>query len=76
MWPLRRGQRWEFIVDNGAECRLQAARCRRMAAAITALDDPAIAALLELAREWEEKAAEADANTGNSIGNADENKKL
>jgi hypothetical protein len=47
-----------------------------MAAAITTLDDPAIAALLELAREWEEKAAEADANTGISIGNADEHKKL
>jgi hypothetical protein len=41
------------------EYREKAARCRRLAAAIAAKDDPAIAALLEIALEWDAKAAKA-----------------
>jgi hypothetical protein len=54
------------------ECRERAAKARRMAAAIATPNDPAIAALLELAAEWEEKAAQAEATAKESDRNADD----
>jgi hypothetical protein len=48
-----------MIMTSVDDYREKAARCRRLAAAITAPDDPAIAALLEIALEWDAKAARA-----------------
>lgn len=41
--------------------RENAARCRRLADTLTVREDPAVAALLELAAEFEMKADEAEA---------------
>ena len=48
-----------MMMASADDYRERAAQCRRLAAAITALDDPAIPALLEIALEWDAKAAEA-----------------
>lgn len=54
------------------ECRGRASRCRRMAAAITAHNDPAIAPLSELAAEWEAKAAKAEVTAKESDSAVDD----
>jgi hypothetical protein len=43
-------------VERSEKYRQKAEQCRRLAEAITARDDPAIAALLKLAVEWDAKA--------------------
>jgi hypothetical protein len=47
-----------------AEYREKAAQCHRLAEAITARDDPAIAALLKLAAEYEANAVAIEAGVG------------
>jgi hypothetical protein len=41
---------------DASDLRLQAAKCRRLAKAIVSPDDPAIATLLALANEYEQRA--------------------
>jgi hypothetical protein len=47
--------------STSEEYREQAERCRRFARDITSREDPAIAALLKLALEWDAKAVEIEA---------------
>jgi hypothetical protein len=53
-----------MMMASADDYREKAARCRRLAAAITAKDDPAIPALLEIALEWDAKAAKAATDKG------------
>jgi hypothetical protein len=48
-------------MATAAEYREKAAQCHRLAKAITARDDPAIAALLKLASEYEANAVAIEA---------------